>query len=87
MYISFSEHSAFETLSIHSYPHCKFFDNFEISWNDVKDKKSRNNSAHVFVLTMIDNLNCKIVNQIPQNKQSRNMYTMFRRTKKYLSLK
>ncbi len=87
MSVSFSDHSAFETLSIYSNPHSKFFDNFEISWNDVKDQMSRNNSAHAMVVTMIHNLNCKIVNKIPQNKKSRNMYTMFITTKEYVSLK
>ena len=68
MSILFSDHSAFNLLNFFSKPKSTFFYEFEKSWSDCKDKTKRENFATEFVNEIIQNLNCHIVNYIPQNK-------------------
>ena len=68
MSILFSDHSAFNLLNFFCKNKSTFFHEFEKSWSDCKDRTKRENSATEFVNEIIQNLNCHIVNYIPQNK-------------------
>jgi hypothetical protein len=63
-------------LGLYSYPHCKFFDNFKISWDDCKNHSNRINSACVFVDMIINNLNCTVVNYVPRHKRNNNIFNV-----------
>jgi hypothetical protein len=76
MAITFTDHSAFQMLGHYSYPHCKFFDNFEVSWDDCKNHTDRVNSACAFVDMIINNLNCTVVNYVPQHRRNKNIFTV-----------
>ena len=75
MSILFSDHSAFNLLNFFCKNKSTFFHEFEKSWSDCKDRTKRENSATEFVNEIIQNLNCHIVNYIPENKLCKNLYT------------
>ena len=75
MSIWFSDHSAFNLLNFYAKSNTSFFHEFEKSWADCKNRTKREDSATEFVNEIVENLNCQIVNYIPQNKLWKNLYT------------